>query len=289
MNRGSVILSCLDVFGRPINERVDIYLKNLTLEDTRRIQGQSAAKRMRISNLHADTNNVYQLQIFATSYLAVGRFVTVGSKAPVEITVTLPVDARKVLSTTFPKFETLDPEAQALLNKSQSVLGSEGKQGEALYNGLPDLSKAGLLNICAKCRRTRLSTGQSVLSQIGELLEIRGDRFFARVPKSLREDTKNSALAGLFDEAPGLLHRPPDGFSHAGSWKSPDNAGNLQLTYFSNGEDWRADIDIDDRNGFGHLFQVVGNIFSGGTHPFNIHQILASQQALDAGYRFVLA
>jgi hypothetical protein len=285
---GSVVLSCLDVFGNFIGERVDIILKNQTLSDSRRVQGQPATKRMRISELRADTNNVYQLQVFAHSYLAAGRFVTVSSSSERDVTLTFPVDPRKVLSVNFPEFRDLAEDTRALLARSSAVLGAEGMFDEALYTALPDLSRAGLLNICAKCGRTRLSTGETVLSQIGELLEVRGDRFFARVPKTLREDTKNSALAGVFDPASDLLHRPPDGFTHAGSWKTPDGFGNLQLSFFSKGEEWRADIDIDDRNGFAHLFQLITNIFTGGTHPYNIHEILIAHQELDPGYRFVL-
>src|SRR4029450_10210036 len=94
---GSVVLSCLDVFGNFIGERVDIILKNQTLSDSRRVQGQPATKRMRISALRADTNNVYQLQVFAHSYLAAGRFVTVSSSSERDVTLTFPVDPRKVL------------------------------------------------------------------------------------------------------------------------------------------------------------------------------------------------
>jgi hypothetical protein len=43
-----------------------------------------------------------------------------------------------------------------------------------------------------------------------------------------------------------LLHHPPDGFMHAGSFKTLDHDGNLQLTFFSKSSDWLADIDIDD-------------------------------------------
>ena len=285
---GSILLSCLDVFGNFIGERVDIMLQNQTLSDTRRVQGQPATKRLRITGLRADTNNVYRLQLFAPSYFAAGRFVTVSSASVRDVTLTFPIDPRKVLSVNFPMFSELPEDTRALLARSSRVLGVEGKQDEALYEALPDLSRAGLLNICAKCGRTRLSTGKTVLSQIGELLEARGDRFFARVPKTLREDTKNSALAGGFNPASGLLHRVPDGFTHAGSWKTPDSFGNLQLTFFAKGDEWRADVDIDDTDGFAHLFQLVDNIFTGGTHPYNIRETLIAHQELDPGYRFVL-
>ena len=68
-----------------------------------------------------------------------------------------------------------------------------------------------------------------------------------------------------------------------------DHAGNLQLSFFVNGNDYRADIDIDDANGFEHIFQVLRNKLSGKpTHPYNIHEILVGVQHLDPGYTFVL-
>ena len=66
-------------------------------------------------------------------------------------------------------------------------------------------------------------------------------------------------------------------------------AGNLQLTFFMNGNDCVADIDIDDANGFAHVFQVLRNKLSGEpTHPYNIHEILIASQGLDPGYTFRL-
>ena len=127
-----------------------------------------------------------------------------------------------------------------------------------------------------------------MLSYIQELRELRGDRFFATVPKELREETKNSVDEGLFDPADSSLHHPPAGFTHAGSFKTPDHYGNLQLTFFMNeAGDCVADIDIDDARGIEHVFQVLRNKLSGKpTHPYNIHEILVGYQHNDPGYSF---
>ncbi|MBM3774998.1 MAG: hypothetical protein FJW37_07505 [Acidobacteria bacterium] len=285
-NDGSLVLNVLDVFGKPVGETIDIILTNQTLSEKVRVDDVRASGPIRVTGLRSDTHNLYALEVWAPSYHPVARFVNV--TAGREITFTLPVNPRKVVRLDFPPFDGLPAAARALLSASRSVLGAEGKTGAELYAAVPDLSRAGLLNICAKCSRTRLSSGDSVLSQIGELLELRGDRFFARVPKTLREETKNSAMAGLFDEVSGALHRPPAGYQPAGSWKTPDSVANLQLTFFTDGADWRADIDIDDHNGFAHVFQVIQNTFTGGTHPYNIHQALIASQEIDPGYRLVL-
>ena len=105
------------------------------------------------------------------------------------------------------------------------------------------------------------------------------------VPQALREETKNSAQAGLFYDVPEGMHHPPNGFVHAGSWKTPDQYGNLQLTFFSNGADWVADVDIDDAGGLAHVFQVLRNeLTQTPTHPYNIHEILIKYQMLDPAY-----
>jgi hypothetical protein len=121
------------------------------------------------------------------------------------------------------------------------------------------------------------------------LNEIRGDRFFCDVPQELRSETKNSVAEGLFHKVSGSLHKPPPGFVDAESFKTSDKYGNLQLTFFTNGEAFKADIDIDDAGGLEHVFQVLRNKLSGNpTHPYNIHEILVGHQHLDPGYTFVL-
>jgi hypothetical protein len=112
------------------------------------------------------------------------------------------------------------------------------------------------------------------------------------VDKELREEVKNSVNSGLFHSADGSLHHLPgefENFEPAGSFKTDDHFGNLQLTFFMKGNDCVADIDIDDAAGLGHIFQVLKNHFTGQpTHPYNIHEILMAYQHLDAGYRFRL-
>ncbi len=129
-----------------------------------------------------------------------------------------------------------------------------------------------------------------MLPYVEELREIRGDRFFVRVPKELREEVKNSVALGFFRSVDGSLHHPPAGFTDAGSFKTEDSYGNLQLTFFmkENG-DCVADIDIDDAAGIGHVFQVLMNTLTGRpTHPYGIHEILVFHQKLDPGYGFAV-
>ncbi|MNC91884.1 hypothetical protein D3C83_82170 [compost metagenome] len=87
---------------------------------------------------------------------------------------------------------------------------------------------------------------------------------------------------GHFRDVPGKLHEPPLGFGHAGSFKTGERHGNLQLTFFASAAQpmaFKVDADIDDAAGLGHTFQVLRNfVTQGATHPYDIHQILVFRQ-----------
>jgi len=147
------------------------------------------------------------------------------------------------------------------------------------------------LNIAAKSSSTVLPGGQNVLAHIQELIELRGDRFFARVSPTLRTEIKNAATGGLFHPVSGALHTPPAGYEtyqDAGSYKTEDHYGNLQVSFFNSGDSFVADIDIDDAAGLAHVFQVLRNALKNRpTHPYDIHEILIAYQHLDPGYTFL--
>jgi hypothetical protein len=69
--------------------------------------------------------------------------------------------------------------------------------------------------------------------------------------------------AEVFRSVNGSLHEPPTGMTPAGSFKTDDAFGNLQVTLFQSSAQCRADIDIDDAAGLGHVFQVARNHVSG--------------------------
>jgi hypothetical protein len=118
---------------------------------------------------------------------------------------------------------------------------------------------------------------------------LRGDRFFSAIDGALRSATINSIHDDVFHEVSELLHTPPPGFVKDRSFKTLDHFGNLQLSFFAGPDGAESvDMDIDDAQGFDHIFQVVGNLFGGPTHPYNIHEILLASQELDPGYRLVI-
>jgi len=279
-------LELTDVYGKFLGEKVDIILRNQVLSEVKKASPKVTAK-VQITGLTGFPQGLYRIEIDPPSYQYVSQFVNMKASGVTSSSITFPIDPLKVKGVNFPQFAKLSDDLRTLLEESDKVLSFEGKKGKELYDSVDDIRKAGLLNIAVKSQNTPLSNQRNVLSYIQVLNELRGDRFFCVVSKELREETKNSIAEGLFREVSGSLHHPPAGFSPAGSFKTPDQYGNLQLTFFMKGDDCVADIDIDDAAGVEHIFQVLHNKLSGHpTHPYNIHEILIGYQHLDPGYTF---
>ena len=189
----------------------------------------------------------------------------------------------------FPDYQDLGEELRRLLESSDNVSMFEGKIHQELYGSFDNIRRAGLLNIVKKAENTPLSNGRSVLVYVQKLTELRGDRFFAIVPKELLEETEKAVIGKRFRRASQLLHRPPPGYRRAGSFKTRDRRGNLELSFFRMGDDWIVDLDIDEAAGLGHVLQVLRNLWTGQpTHPFVIREILINWQGLNPGYSLEL-
>lgn len=285
-NQPKLALDVVDVYGQPIKEKIDIVLRHQVLNEVQKASA-SAASTITITGLHGAPLGLYRIEVDPPSYQYESQFVNLKASGTTSLKLTFPIDPFKIKKVNFPAYTSLAADLTNLLGNSSNVLSFEGKSKTSLYDALDDIRKAGLLNIAAKTGSTPLTNKRTVLSYLTELKEIRGDRFFAVVPKELREETKHSVAEGLFHPAGESLHQPPAGFAHAGSFKTPDHYGNLQLTFFMAGDECRADIDIDDAAGLEHVFQVVGNKLSGKpTNPYNIHEVLVGFQKLDPLYTF---
>ena len=288
-NQGKLRLSLVDVLGDKIGGKVGIRLRHQVLSHQRVLNDLDASKRIIIEGLFGIPQGLYRIEIDPSVYLPTSRFVTIKASGFTDVEITCAIDPNKVKSINAPDFADLPEGTQKLLKNSDKVLTFEGKKGKALYDALDDARKANVLNLTAKCAATPLSNGKTVLPFIQKIVEIRGDRFFAVVEKELRQETKNSAVTGLFKDAPDTLHTPPAGFLRAGSFKTPDKFGNLQLTYFLKGDDCQVDIDIDPKSGLEHFFQVLEHkIKKIQTHPYAVRDILVKQQQIDPEYRFVV-
>jgi hypothetical protein len=287
-NAGKLRVSLTDVRNRKIREEVDVILRHRTLAEIKKAR-ISAGTASTITNLRARPEGVYHVFIDPPSYHPISQFIDVRSSGVTGLDLVCAVDPKKVQGLDLPAFRALAEDARRTLEASDGVLGFEGISGAALLARLDAIRQAGFMNIIAKSAQTVFASRRTVASYFQKLLELRGDRFFVTVPRDLREETKNSVQEGLFEEVAGTLHHPPAGFEEAGSFKTQDRYGNLQLTFFVRDSEWRADVDIDDAGGIEHIFQVVRNaVTRTPTHPYHIHQVLIRHQKLDPGYDLVL-
>lgn len=283
---GRLELEVVDVRGRRLTEPVTIELRHQRLNDLRRAKDVNASAPIGIDGLRRDPQGLYELHLFASSYHPVGRFITVPASGTLQLTIKMPIVAERAQGI-FPPYETLDERIRGVLERSTNVKSHEGLSGKTLYDRLTDREKGGLLNIATKSFVTKFSNGGELLPHL-TINEIRGDRCFVSVPEALVDQMPTLVEDHAFHPVNGSLHEPPAGFSPAGSYKTFDPFGNLQLTFFKDGTACVADVDIDDAAGFGHVFQVLRNsITKEPTHPYNIMQILLEAQKLDAGYSLV--
>ncbi len=301
-DNGKLKLELVDVYGKRLQERVDISLRHTRRSQSLFFKNQDASKLISISGLFTSVEGPYQISIDPPSYHHVTQFLNVKTSGVTEKQIVFPVDASKVTNVNFPAFASLSKEARTVLTNSSNIFGFEHKTGAELYDAIEvdKIKLAGLLNIACKTAATVFADGANVLSLVKELRIVRGDRFFAFVEMGLREETLNSLSSGLFHKVSGSLHKlppefedfaptDPSGFKPADSFKTDDHFGNLQITFFRKGNEFVADIDIDDAAGIQHIFQVLRNHFTGEpTHPYNIHEILVAHQHLDPKYTFNL-
>jgi hypothetical protein len=284
-------LRLLDVYGDPLADAADVIVSApRTGAIVRRKKDHAARRTLRLAGL--DPGEPYLLRAFPVRHRPVQRFVRAPAEGSLPVDMVCPVDPRRVTAVEFPDYDDLGAKARAVLEASHLEHPPRGVSGRALYDSpeLDAIPRAGLLNLLAKMERTPLTDGSSVLDHVDSLYRIRGDRVFANVALALRDLVKTTASAGLFRKVSGSLHTPPPGFMDAGSYKTPDPYGNLQVTFFSNPQtlELKADVDIDDAAGIQHAFQVIEHTITGGdTNPYDIHEILVATQLLDPGYTLV--
>src|SRR5262249_48786983 len=124
---------------------------------------------------------------------------------------------------------------------------------------------------------------------IRSLIEIDQDRFFAKTDAALVEE---AADASDFHAADFSLHKEIPPYKLVSSFKTLDGEGNLQLTFSRNGNtgnDYLVDMDIDEGQGIKHVFEVIRNVFTGLTNPYNVREILMEAQGLKPLYTFQFA
>jgi hypothetical protein len=287
---GTLKIKFLDVYGAALDDTVDVMLSHSTLSFNKTVKAHSASRQLTIQGLPAPPSGIYRVFIYPMRHHAVGQFVRIQEDKATLLTPSFPLDAGKVVGANFPEFKDLPEDLKAILEASGDVEGDEGKTGDALYQGLDDLQRAGLLNLYTKMANVQLSNGRNVFTYVRELKRVRGARIYVLVDRPLRDDVINSTATKIFHSEPGGMHHAKPPFRLVDSYKTSEHYGNLQLTFFV--EDatvqYMVDADIDDAQGIEHAFQVISHLATGeDSNPYDIHEILVGYQHLDPGYTLV--
>jgi hypothetical protein len=272
----------------PLDDIVDVDVTDpqtgVVVRSARDVSGK---KLLRVTKLNP--GRPYKARVFPKRYRPVAVFINTAQTEgdTVEMPIFFPVLPERVTKPDFPAYPDLPAALRRVLEASTIQGDTSAASGRALYESLGDRQRAGLLNLFSKMRNTALEGGPT-WDFVSDLYRIRGDRIFANVAIGFRDQVKNAVSSGLFHKADQSLHKPGPGFDAAGSFKSEDRYGNLQLSFFSSIEAplrFQLDADIDDAAGIEHVFQVIGNVFKkDGTDPYDIHEILTFFQGLNVNY-----
>lgn len=277
---GAILVHLGNAARKPLEDRADVHvvstMNDATVAVARNVPGSSP---VRFDGLIE--RQMYLVKVFPVRHRPVAQFVMAGSDAqPTLARLFAPLHPEHVRAATFPEYATIHDDLRRVLERS--ALDGVPGSGQAIYAALTNTQRAGLFNLFAKMSGVRFDDGRTVWECVDSLFGVRGDRIFVDVQSDLLDAVRDAAAAGRFRDVPSKLHEPPSGFEHAGSFKTGERHGNLQLTFFSSRVPpvvFKVDADIDDAAGLGHTFQVLRNfITQGATHPYDIHQILVFRQ-----------
>jgi len=291
----SLRLVLTDAAGQDLNDHVVADL--FSLSSSQRYQAvESIARELVINGIDVSAGRFYRVMISPANHSVVQNFVGLSDGGTTDLTAPVPIDPQKVTAISAPGFALLPSQAQQVLNLAKSPRFNDGAggflQGPDLYSALTEypLLKACFLNIVAKAGATGLPGGGSCLDNFQGVVRLEQDRFFVQTSAALVEETSHS---NAFHSVSAALHDPMPGYHIVSSFKTFDRYGNLQLTFQrrgDTGDDYAADVDIDDAQGFEHIFQVLRNTVAGPTNPYSIRDILLQQvPRIDPGYGFVFA
>ena len=283
---GAILVRVGNASRKPLDDVMDVQVVSTRTDTTvASVSGVAGDQPVKVDGLVE--RQPYLVKVFPMRHRPVAQFAFAGTDAqPTAVQLYTPLHPERVRSVTFPRYGELHPDLRRVL-ESSTVEGTEG-QGEALYDGLSNVQKAGLFNLFTKMSAFGFDDRRSVWTFVDRLFRIRADRVFADVQPALRDLVKSAVVSDRFREVSGSLHTPPLGYVSAGSFKTPEHYGNLQLTFFSSVEPpltFKVDADIDDAAGLGHVFQVIRNaVTDGTTHPYDIHEILVYRQEVMLPY-----
>jgi hypothetical protein len=194
---------------------------------------------------------------------------------------------------------------QVTLFKTTSSLGLIVEGAYDAMTGAPIvLAKAALLNSYARLSRMMEPiTRRSWFSFVDRIIAVGRERFLAVVDPVMAERVQFihdhiDQFRAEYERTPAENHRGNVPAAMQGrisrmiSIKSSHDKGNVQLTLslLTGPDEVLLDSDIDENGALlAHTFDLLKHKFSGGTHPYDIHELLVYEtrhaQSFDIGYR----
>src|SRR5258705_7669413 len=130
-------LEVLDVYGKPIPEKIDIILRHQVLSEVVKASA-NAANVIEITGLRGAPQGLYRIEVDPPSYQFVSQFINMKASGVTPLSITFPIDPGKVKKVNFPAFAKLSDDLKTLLKQSDKVFSFEGKTGNVLYEALDD-------------------------------------------------------------------------------------------------------------------------------------------------------
>lgn len=256
-----VKLHLLDVYHNLIKDEVDIIATSI--QSSHKVKVKAIGSNI-IGLPELRQNEIYRLFIDPPSYLCRSQFINSNA------------DTKRL-------YFTIDPRKVIKIEFSNQL---EFPRMPFDFNYYSPLQQAGLTNIIAKARHTVLPSGRSVSDYLFSTEIIQADRIWCEYSIGLLEEVDGNPD---FEQVPDALHSF-EGEAPDVSFKTNDNYGNLQLTFYASDTDKPVvELDIDDASGLAHIFQVAKHELTGRkTHPYDIHQILLAYQGIDPGYKLII-
>lgn len=292
VNRADVTINLRDVYGKTITDEVEITFYNQkvhSLSQQFTVKFKSAP--IVLTDIPAFPTGLAEVFIKPNRYRFKSIFINVMGGELNLISEDLFVDPDKARPTLM-DFDDLP--AKLYGTDLISILKASGINKSA-WDSLDKRNRATILNLSAKMLKETTKNGQSLISHVNSIDQTLLDKKHrARVFGSVK-DTLLSALRKFperYEPVSGVLHHFPPGWtpvSQPDSFKTRDDAGNIQLTFATNEENSSlADIDLDDHQGIQHAADVLKHKITGrDTDPYDIHEILIYFQQLDPGYRLI--
>ena len=152
----AVVVRLRNVYQEPLNDRGDVDLFDMKAKNT-------VARRRNVklgSSLRFDVTGArpYRITVFPQKHRPVSKPILVPGSGNASESIVFPMHPDRVLTADFPSFAELPQWLRDLLERS-TLEGHADLSGQALYDGIGDVPRAGLLNVVAKMEDTMLPGG----------------------------------------------------------------------------------------------------------------------------------